>query len=318
MAKKILILRFSSIGDIVLTTPVMRCIARQMPDAEIHYLTKPQYKSILAHNPYIHQIHLLDKHPVLKAAELKSHNFDLILDLHNNLRTAMIKAVMGVQAYSFPKLNYEKFLKVNLGIDLMPDVHIVDRYLQTCLPLGIHNDGEGLDYFIPEVERITEFEGLPLQQGSYYTWAIGAQHFTKRLPNERIVHLAQQLDLPVVLLGGKEDMENAALIQKQLGPNAYNACGKLTLNQSAWVVAQSKQLYTNDTGLMHIAAALKVPVISFWGNTIPAFGMTPYYGKYEVPVRIIENNSLNCRPCSKIGFNACPKKHFNCMKQLEI
>lgn len=318
LRKKILIIRFSSIGDIVLTTPVVRCLAAQMPDAEIHYLSKSAYKILLESNSAIHKIHVLDKHPIWKAAELKAENFDLVIDLHNNLRTAMIKAVLGITAYSFPKLNVEKFMRVYFGSNQLPNIHIVDRYLSTVENLGVHNDGLGLDYFIPKqdvVDTLAHFQLLPQQ---YYTWAIGAQHFTKRLPNEQIIKAIQQLELPVVLLGGKEDISNANIITKAIGNKCVNACGTLNLNQSASVVQQSKRLFTNDTGLMHIGAALKVPITSFWGNTLPEFGMTPYYGNADLSYKTVENNNLSCRPCSKIGFNACPKGHFNCMTALEI
>jgi heptosyltransferase-2 len=316
--KKILIIRFSSIGDIVLTTPVMRCLKMQMPEAEIHYLTKPNFKIILENNPYLDVLHFLDKHPVLKAVELKNENYDLVIDLHNNLRTAMFKAVLGIQAYSFPKLNIEKFMLVNFKINRLPNIHIVDRYLQTTESLGIKNDGKGLDYFIPKVDILHDFFGFKPTQQKYYTWAIGAQHFTKRLPNHKIISIAKSLPHPVLLLGGKEDQENALIIQHALGEKCINACGQINLNQSASLVQQSLALYTNDTGLMHIAAALKIPVISFWGNTLPAFGMTPYYGGNLVAEQRVENKDISCRPCSKIGFKKCPKGHFKCMEELPI
>lgn len=316
LQKKILILRFSSIGDIVLTTPVVRCLKKQIDNIEIHYLTKPAFTAILANNPYIDKVHVMDKHPIQMGLALRKEKFDLVIDLHHNLRTAMIKAALGVEAFSFPKLNIEKFLLVNFKVNKMPSVHIVDRYLETTKGLGVINDGAGLDYFIPLQDSPENVLGFRPKAQPYFTWAIGAQHFTKRLPNAKIIEKARLLEHPVVLLGGKEDMANAALIQGSLGNNCIDLCGKINLNQSAWVVKNSLQLFTNDTGLMHIAAALKVPTISFWGNTVPAFGMTPYYGAQEVEHSYVENTHLSCRPCSKIGFQKCPKGHFNCMNQL--
>jgi heptosyltransferase-2 len=310
---KILIIRFSSIGDVVLTTPVLRCLKLQVPGVELHYLTKPGFKILLEHNPYVHQIHYLDKHPIAKGYELRKEHFDVVIDLHHNLRTAMIKGVLGVKAYSFPKLNVEKFLAVNFKIFKLPAIHIVDRYLQTTQSLGVKNDGAGLDYFIPEADYVLQFNGFKPKENKYYTWAIGAQHFTKRLPNQRVIDLAQKLSYPIVLLGGKEDQVNAAIIAEALGKNCINACGQLNLNQSAFMVQHSMHLYTNDTGMMHIAAALKVPITSFWGNTLPEFGMSPYYGEQQVEQHVVEVKGLSCRPCSKIGFDRCPKGHFKCM-----
>jgi heptosyltransferase-2 len=311
-----LILRFSSIGDIVLTTPVIRCLKKQVPNCSIHYLTKDSFASILENNPYVDQVHVLNKHPFLKGLDLRKENFDVIIDLHHNLRTFFIKKAIGVQAFSFPKLNIEKFFLVQFKINNLPHVHIVDRYISTVKSLGVENDEEGLDYFIPENQLVENWNGFKPKEESYYTWAIGAQHFTKRLPNHKIIEKAKDLPHKVVLLGGKEDQENAQIIAEALGQKCINLCGVLSLHQSASVLAQSLQLFSNDTGLMHIAAALKIPVVSFWGNTIPAFGMTPYYGKHLVPCKIVENKQIACRPCSKIGHHTCPKKHFHCMETL--
>jgi len=316
LQKKILILRFSSIGDIVLTTPVVRCLKQQLGNIELHYLSKAAFAPILASNPYIDKIIVLDKHPIQMGLFLRQEKYDLVIDLHHNLRTAMIKAALGVEAHSFPKLNIEKFLMVNFKINQLPPLHIVDRYLSTTKHLGVVNDAMGLDYFIPKEDELENLFGFKPKEKEYYTWAIGAQHFTKRLPNDRIIEKAKKLSHPVVLLGGKEDVVNAAEIEAALGQNCVNFCGKISLNQSAWLVKNSLHLFTNDTGLMHIAAALKVPTTSFWGNTLPAFGMTPYYGKHNIAHDIVENNNLPCRPCSKIGYQKCPKGHFNCMNNL--
>ena len=155
MAKKlkILILRFSSIGDIVLTTPVPRTLKTQL-DAEVHYCTKKQYHAILANNPYLDKIHVLEGKLSLLIQQLKRENFDYVIDLHHNLRTQIIKKRLGVKSYSFPKLNIEKWLMVNLKVNKLPNVHIVDRYMETVAPLGVKMDSLGLDYFIPEQDEV--------------------------------------------------------------------------------------------------------------------------------------------------------------------
>lgn len=318
MIKKVLIIRLSSIGDIVLTTPVVRCLKKQLPHIEIHYLTKPENRLLLASNPYTDQVHVLDKAPWKKALELSALGFDLIIDLHHNLRTAIIKKVMGIPSYAFPKLNIEKFLLVQFKINKLPPVHIVDRYMQCVAPLGVVNDGEGLDFFIPEKDHLSQFEDLNIGKQPYYAWAIGAQHFTKRLPAANIAEGIKKLKLPVILLGGPSDAAMAQEIMQLCSCKVYNACGKTNLNQSAYLVQHCQQLFTNDTGLMHIGAALRKPIVSFWGNTLPAFGMTPYYGQHAIEHYIIENKTLSCRPCSKIGYQTCPKQHFNCMQTLGL
>lgn len=308
---KFLIIRFSSIGDIVLTTPVIRCLKNQVAGAEVHYLTKPGFASILQNNPYIDQLHLLDKPILEKALELKQLGFDYVIDLHNNLRTRIFKSILDLPSFSFDKLNIEKSILVNLKINTLPDIHIVERYLETLNSFDVINDEEGLDYFLPKDFSFNPSVNLPPH---FIAVAIGAQHATKRLPNEKIIDICRQINQPVVLLGGKEDAANAETITTQSGAHVINLCGKLSLHESAYAVSVCDTLITHDTGLMHIAAAFKKPVVSVWGNTVPEFGMTAYYGKMEDRSWRMEVRNLNCRPCSKIGFSECPKKHFNCMK----
>jgi ADP-heptose:LPS heptosyltransferase len=313
---KILIIRFSSIGDIVLTTPVIRCIKKQVADAEIHYLTKKAFFPIIKANPYIDKIHLLETglKPVIDL--LSQENFDYIIDLHGNLRSFMVKYKLRVPSVTFEKLNFKKWLAVNFKIDCLPKIHIVDRYLQAASFLSVKNDGQGLDYFIPSEDEV-KLESLPAEfhQG-YVGFVIGGQHSTKKLPVEKIISLVNRIGTPVILLGGKEDFETAEKISSYCGrEKVYNACGKYNINRSASLVKQAEKIITHDTGLMHVAAAFKKTIISVWGNTIPAFGMYPY-----MPADnsfISEVRDLPCRPCSKIGYARCPKKHFYCMNLID-
>jgi len=315
---KILIIRFSSIGDIVLTTPVIRNLKQQLPEVAIHYLTKHTFKTILEHNPYIDKIHCLKESWAEMIKSIQSEKFDLIIDLHHNLRTASIKRALNVKAFSFQKLNIEKWLLTNFKINRMPDLHIVDRYMQTVTSLGITNDGKGLDYFIPETEQI-KLEDLPHAHfAGYIAVVIGAAHATKRLPVEKLQDLCSRIQHPVILLGGSEDKINGDLIASVDPVKVYNACGKFSLNESADIIKKSKLVIAHDTGLMHIAAALKKQIIAVWGNTVPAFGMYPYYGHHPVANVNIEVKNLNCRPCSKIGSDKCPKKHFKCMQNQDV
>jgi ADP-heptose:LPS heptosyltransferase len=310
---KVLVIRFSSIGDIVLTTPVVRCLKQQVDNIEVHYLTKPQFKGILSTNIYVDKVHTLEKSLSQTIKALKQENFDEVIDLHNNIRTKRVKLALNKPSHAFNKLNFEKWLLVNLRTNKLPDIHIVDRYLATVSHLGIKNDGQGLDYFIPNAETI-DTSTLPTE---YIAFAIGGQHTTKKLPNTKIIEILERIETPIILLGGKEDAENGKTISNAL-PNRtiINKCGELSLNQSALVVKNSKGLITHDTGMMHIGAALDVPILSVWGNTIPQFGMYPYYkqnSEAALKAKMFEVTGLKCRPCSKIGFDKCPKGHFDCM-----
>jgi ADP-heptose:LPS heptosyltransferase len=322
---KFLILRFSSIGDIVLTTPVIRCLKKKFPEAEIHYATKKAFHTIVRHNPYITKVHLLNDSVFGLINELKQQKFDYVIDLHHNQRTWLIKLMLGIKSCSFNKLNYEKWLMVNFKVNKLPKQHIVDRYMATCKSLGVENDGEGLDYFVGGDEEV-DIKSLPTGfSNGYVGWVIGAKQNTKRFPPEKIANALDKINLPVILLGGKEDSASAEQIMATTSNKAVlNACGKYSLNQSASLVQQAKMIVTNDTGLMHIAAAFKKPIFSIWGNTIPAFGMGPYYGQNYLPgissknaLTQFEVLNLSCRPCSKLGYSQCPKGHFKCMKEID-
>ena len=325
MPKKILVVRFSSIGDIVLTTPVIRCLKTQLSGVEIHYATKKQYASVLETNPYISKIHVFEdkKLPAL-VQNLADEKFDLIIDLHNNLRTFLLRSNLNIESHQFNKINFRKWLIVNWKINKLPSKHIVDRYLDTVKHLGVVNDGKGLDHFIPEKDTIRP-DSLPSAfQNGYYAFVIGAKHFTKKLPVEKAIELCDILSKPIILIGGKEDMISGEKIAASDPLNIYNACGKYNINQSASLIDQSVSVISHDTGMMHIAAALKKDIISIWGNTIPEFGMYPYYGdknslaEQKAAHKILEVKELSCRPCSKIGFETCPKGHFNCMYQINL
>lgn len=317
---KFLIIRFSSIGDIVLTTPVIRCLRKKFPEAEIHFLTKQSFRGIIADNPYINKIHLLGDSFDLMLHELKIEEYDYIIDLHHNLRTLRIKRFLkNVKALSFNKLNVEKFIYTNLKINTLPKKHIVDRNLETVTSLGVENDGLGLDYFIPAKDIVSNNDIPTSHLHGYIAVVIGAALATKKMPLHKLKELCAGISHPVILLGGKEDHEDGKAIAAVDDVKIYNACGKFNLNESADLLRRSKLVITHDTGLMHMAAALQKPIISIWGNTVPAFGMYPYYGlASKQHFDIVEINKLWCRPCSKIGYARCPKGHFKCMELIAV
>ncbi len=315
---KFLIIRFSSIGDIVLTTPVIRCLKKQVPGASVHFLSKKSFGPILASNPYIDHLHLMEEDLPELIKKLRQEKFNYLIDLHHNLRTFRVKQAMGVKSFSFDKLNIEKWLMVNFKWNHLPPVHIVDRYFDTVSSFGVKNDGEGLDYFIPAAERVNENDIPTSHQAGFIGMAIGALHSTKRLPLHKLTALCSKIDHPIILMGGKEDYDNGKAIAETSPVKIYNACGKFSINESTDLVRRSKFIITHDTGLMHIAAALKKPIISIWGNTIPEFGMYPYYGNHPIPNSQFQIPNLPCRPCSKIGFDKCPRTHFKCMELISV
>lgn len=315
--KKILIVRFSSIGDIVLTTPVVRCLKNQIKDVEVHYVTKRIYKSVLEANPYIDKLHVMDKELVDVVDTLKNENFDFIVDLHRNIRSRLLIFKLRKKSATFNKLNIRKLIYVNFHINLLPNIHIVDRYFNAVKKLGVINDNEGLNFFINPDKEISKNQ-LPLtHQNGYIGFVIGSKQNTKKFPIHKIIEVCKIVDKPFILLGGKEDFVDADKIYKAVGNKIFNACGKYDIPSSASLVKFADKIITNDTGLMHIAAAFNKPILSLWGNTVPAFGMYPYLIDNSKS-KVMEINGLTCRPCSKLGFKECPKSHFKCMELISV
>jgi ADP-heptose:LPS heptosyltransferase len=312
---RFLIIRFSSIGDIVLTTPVIRAIKTQIPGSEVAFITKPQFASILAGNPYIDKLMVLKEKLSETIAEIKNEEFDYIIDLHNNQRTWNIKRQLKIQSIAFKKLNWEKWLLVNFKVNKLPNVHIVDRYLDTVKPFGVVDDGEGLDFFIPDELANYPQEVLPDFNNGYICAVLGANHATKQIPVKKLLAVLNTSQKPVCLIGGKDVSNAADELASHLIVPCVNLVGKISLHQSAAIIRESRVIITPDTGMMHIASALHKNVISIWGNTVPELGMYPY--RPGCQSKIFEVKGLSCRPCSKLGFKRCPRGHFNCMQQID-
>jgi heptosyltransferase-2 len=320
---KFLIIRLGSIGDVVLTTPVIRCVKKQVSNSVVHYLVKPEIKNVIEHNPYIDKIHLF-QNDAENLEELKSETFDHIIDLQNDAGTKKLCKILKVSVSSYNKLNFEKSVFINLKWNIMPkQLHVVDRYMQAVDYLGVYNDGKGLDYFIPKKDETRESDIPASHHLGYIVIVIGASFYTKKLPVKKLQELCKKIDHPIILLGSKKEFGEGDAIASVDPIKVYNACGKFNLNESADLVRKSKIVITHDTGLMHIAAAFKKPIIIVWGSTTPSFGMTPYYGDtYRAGKMPFYNNvqvkKLWCRPCTEIGKTECPLGHFKCMKKISI
>ncbi|TAH18129.1 MAG: lipopolysaccharide heptosyltransferase family protein [Cytophagales bacterium] len=312
---KILIIRFSSIGDIVWTTPIVRCVKEQIPQCELHFVTKASYAEMLAGNPYIDKLFLLKDDLAGLTKELSAEKYDYVIDLHKNLRTLKMKFSLSGKKFTYNKYVLERWLFVKFKINKMPPTHIIDRYFDAVAPLGVRNDGKGLDYFILPAHEVDVTKYLPVEfQDGYTVYVIGGSEATKKLPHDKMLELCQKINTPVVLIGGKEDVENGdRLVQVAKFP-IVNLAGKLTISQSASVVKQAKRVFGHDTGLTQIAAAFHDTIYSIWGTTVPLFGIKPY-AKNSI---LLENKNLDCRPCSKAGAAVCPLGHFKCMNDLTL
>ena len=318
---KFLILRFSSIGDLVATSPVPRWIKQQIPNSEIHYLVKQQFVSLLTASPYVDKVIYFNKkeQPLTTVlTQLKAENYDWVLDLHKNWRTFQVRRALKKNVLSFDKLSFKKWLFIRFHINKLPNIPIAERYRLGLAPLQLQDDHLGLDYFIPSKEQVQPSHiDSRLGQQAYIGLVIGAAHATKRLPTERLKQLCQALSNHLIVLLGGPDDQAAARIIEQAGSHVINTCGQLSINQSASLVAQARVVVAHDTGLMHIAAALKRPLVLLWGSTHPAFGLFPNLPPYA-PTALHIAQELPCRPCTKIGRADCPKGHFKCMQDLKM
>jgi heptosyltransferase-2 len=310
---RILVIRFSSIGDIILTTPVLRHLKEQLDgEVELHFLTKEVFRPLLELNPNVDQLWSMGKEldPVLN--ELEKIEFDYVVDLHRNLRTALVKRKVKGLYMTFDKLNFKKWLLVNFHVDRLPRIHIVGRYMAAIKPFGVVDDGKGLDYFLPESCSV-DLKPWSFEEGDYVAWVIGAAHPGKRFSASKVSSILNRYMGKFILIGGPEDKVLAEEIMSQVQGKVLNMVGRCSLHESAWLLKQAQIVITPDTGMMHIASALKKRIFSLWGCTVPEFGMYPYRpGEGSM---IFEPVGMDKRPCSKLG-DRC-KYPVNCIEQID-
>jgi len=311
---RLLFIRFSAIGDIVLASPALRCAKLQIPGAEIHFLTKKSMKAVSESNPYVDQFHYFDKDLSTTIQELKACHFDYIIDLHKNLRSLRIRLALGVPYLSYNKLSVEKFLLTKFQVNRMADRHISMRSVDTLAPLGVSYDGKGLDYFVPS--KVSQPVFFP---EGYVALVIGASYATKKLPLDSLKVLCSQIPHPIVLVGGKEEVADGEALALLDPTRIVNTCGAYSLHESALIVQKAKVVISHDTGMLYIACAFEKNVIAIWGATSPALQVEPFMpddSKAQVFQSIVPD--LPCQPCSNFGTKTCPKGHFACMKKQDL
>jgi heptosyltransferase-2 len=308
--KKILVIRLSSLGDILLTTPVIRGVKEANPAVSIDFLMKKEYKDTIAHNPDVDRIFLLDKtiEPRELLSELKSRDYDLVIDLQNNLRSRKFRNRLGIKYIKFSKPFIKKYLLVKFKINLFGDIESIPEMYSKDIE-GIELDEKGLDLYLGPEYTVETDKG-----NKYAGFCPGSRHFTKMWPAEYYVRLGKLLaddGYKLLLFGGSEDRNICGEIARQI-PEAEDMSNDNNLLLTASNMRRCEFVVCNDSGLMHTASAMRIPLIAIFGSTVKEFGFTPYNSTHF----ILENNSLNCRPCSHIGRDSCPKKHFKCMKEI--
>lgn len=303
----------------MLTASVVRCLKQQLPNAEIHFLTKSAFKSVVEHNANVDKVITITSSIKEVTPTLKAEKYDHIVDLHNNLRTRSLSFRLRRPVSRFPKLNWKKWKLVKFKQNSMPDVHVVDRYFEAVKSLGVKSDGKRGDFPVPKSETLDVMSTYNLEPKGFVALVIGAKFGTKQLPIEKLVELIEKVKDPIVLIGGPDDKNlGEEIVSKTNHEQVINSCGMHSILGSASILKQSRVVVTNDTGMMHIAACFDVPIVSIWGNTVPELGMYPYRPNDAASFSIHEVKDLKCRPCSKIGYGECPKGHFDCMMKQDV
>ena len=313
---KILITRFSSIGDIVITSAAVRCVRQAFPDSEIHFATKEVFSPLVQYSPHIDKLRLLGDEWNAYVSTFKGEHFDVFIDLHKNIRTRLLRSAVRADQYiSYGKRNLDKWLLVNLKLNRLNRYSVNQNYFTQLEQLGVQYDGEGLDFYY-DVSSISS--GIKdLASEPYLVMALGAQFATKQAPVDILEKLVAELNGRVMLIGGERERAIGDLLATT-GSNVVNLCGSTTLPESAYLIENAGKVFSHDTGMMHIAAAFDKDLAVLWGSSVPEFGFAPVYPESSrADVRHFENSDIGCRPCSKLGHQKCPKKHFKCMREID-
>lgn len=306
---KILIIRLSSLGDVLLTIPVIRALSKKYPNSQIDYVIKKQYSATLQYHPLVSSLYLYEKEKIKSIKEqIRSKKYDLVIDLQNNLRSCALTLGLRTEVIRFKKPTFKKLLLVWTKINLLKEIKSISiRYAETA---GLQLDDKGLDLFIPESIKPKLTTGK-----KYIGICPGAKHFTKRWPEEYFIEFGNKLstqNFTVVIFGGKDDLQLCETVSSKI-ENSINLCNNDDLLQTAIDMKQCQHIICNDSGLMHTATAVDIPITAIFGSTVREFGFIPYQSNNT----ILENNSLSCRPCSHIGRSSCPQEHFKCMKEIK-
>ncbi|MBI3194918.1 MAG: lipopolysaccharide heptosyltransferase II [Ignavibacteriae bacterium] len=330
---KILIIRFSSLGDIVLTSPLVRSLRAQFPFAQIDFLVKEAYADLVKFNPNLSSVIEMrrDDWDELQTVvnQVQAEKYDLLVDLHNSLRSRYIRVLSKAhRKVVVNKRAVARFMLVNFKRNFYDGiVPVTERYLESCASFGVRGDGNGPEVFIPEQTIETMAAYVSKFKFERYKIIIGlapsAKHFTKRWLPERFIefgaYAAKELNAKLLIFGGNEDATEcediSQMINMQVGASASeNVAGKISLLESIALLDYCELVVSNDSGMMHLAQARNRNLVAIFGSTVKEFGFFPTTSNSKV----VEAENVPCRPCSHIGREECPKMHFHCMNSVRV
>jgi lipopolysaccharide heptosyltransferase II len=332
--KKILIIRFSSIGDIVLSTALLRALRVRFPMAQIDYVTRSEFADLVRYNQNLNHTYTWDRRDGVPGLlriirELRREDHDLVVDIHHSLRSRLIRMCLRASSVVWidKRLRERRRLIQDKANEYSSVVSVADRYIEPVGHLGVVADGKGLELHIPDAVTMAvagRCSALGLNAfEKVFGLCPGARHFTKRWPAERFtalgVQLAKTYRAKILIFGGPDEKglcaEIAGKISSEVGvAHAADLSGTLDLLKTASAFEFCDAVVCNDSGLMHIAAAMKRPLVAFFGSTVREFGFFPI----GTNSRVLEEQGLSCRPCSHIGLASCPEGHFKCLRDIEV
>jgi len=323
--KRILLIRLSAMGDVLLTTPLIRMLKRRFPGATIDFIVKAQYAPLIHSNPHIDRVWMF--FPERGFSEIWRHirrirsaGYDAVVDLQSNMRSWLLRTFSGARRkYHYRLGRGRRYFLVRFGMHRNERYSPIPlRYLETVSSWGIEDDGSGLEFVVEEdakqsvLSRLAEAGMNDSEQ--IIVLAPGAMHWTKRWPADHFAQVGDgfnRMQKHVVLVGGEVDREVCGRVERSMTSPVLNLAGRLSIQETAALLEASTLLVTNDTGVMHMGAALGKPVVAVFGPTTHHLGFFPYRTS-----SIVVERPVYCRPCSFHGTERCPLNHFQCMEQI--
>ncbi|MCX7832946.1 MAG: glycosyltransferase family 9 protein [Ignavibacteria bacterium] len=306
---RILVIRLSSFGDIVLTFPFLKQLKQKFPNSKIYFLTKSVYGNLVELSHEVDRIILYDNNFFEIKNLIKKENFDYIFDLQKNYRSIALTFKLKGKKIRYKKENFKKFLLIKFKINLFKKViPVYKKYLLTLKGLV-----ENLDFSYHKVDL--NFDRNPRFNFNYILLAPSSKHYTKTYPTENFINIIKKNESNKYVLVGdnsQRDIDICNMISKSC-ENTINLCNKTNFIELANLIYNADYIICNDSGVLHLAELLGKKVYAFFGSTVKEFGFYP-----QLPTTVIfENENLKCRPCSRHGLEKCPKKHFKCMKEIQ-
>jgi lipopolysaccharide heptosyltransferase II len=332
---KTVVFRLSSIGDIILSSLLLRVMRKAVgKEARIDFVVRKEYAELVRYNHHLSIVHEYDPETGFEglqklARELYDEHYDLAVDIHDSIRTKVLRASCRAKdTVVVDKRKMERWLLINLKRNAYDDnLSVAERYLETLEKYGVENDNKGLEIFIPDLTLFDVSGKMSALRLNQYEKVVGicpgSKHFTKRWQKEKFsdvaVQCAQKYGAKILLFGGETEKEDCAYVAREISrrvseKSVTDFAGEFSLLETAAALEFCDVIVTNDSGLMHLAAAKQKKIVAIFGSTAREFGFAPY-GTESV---IVENNNLDCRPCTHIGRKSCPKEHFRCMVDVGV